>query len=190
MKPILISILTLILATSLHAQQYQIGLNSEAVFSRDLLVLEDYHSNQHMFIANTLSGQYDNHHWQYGFSAGYRTGSVSASFFTPSLICTYSTSPKPPTLVTVHGSLTEIPLRLFANRKVTFKRMELYFGPFLGYSTASDKYDVVESGVHNVQIYHHNWLVGGIQTGGTYFVKKHFGINAGITTEYNMFFPI
>ena len=64
--------------------------------------------------------------------------------------------------------------------------MEIYAGPFLGYSIASDKYDVLESGVRHMDIYRHNWLVGGIQAGSTYFITKQLGINAGVATEYNI----
>jgi hypothetical protein len=80
MKPILISVFALIVATSLHAQHFQVGLNGGAVISRAPLVFEQYHSNQHMFMAGSVSAQYDSRHWQYGISAGYRTNSFSDGY--------------------------------------------------------------------------------------------------------------
>ena len=185
MKPILISVFALLVASSLQAQKFQVGLNGGAVFSTSSLVSPQYHSDQHIFTAGTVSAQFDARHWQYGFSVGYRAGSFSTAY-DEYIWCGYPSSPPNPLSFKVHGSFREIPFRLFADRKITFKRMEMYIGSFLGYTFSTDKYFISESLRDYQTAYHNHWLVGGIQVGGTYFITKQLGINAGIATEYNV----
>jgi hypothetical protein len=184
MRTLLLSVLILA-ATSLHAQHFQIGIDGGAVYgSKPAIVGEQFDNNQHRFIAGGIRAMYDCHHWQCGVSIGYRTNSFSGSFHFYG--DDFSTLPPPdPKPIKFSVSQKEIPLRLFINRKIAFKRLETYIGPFIGYTFAVDKI-VVSVPNEPYPTYHHDWLVGGVQVGATYFVTKRLGINVELSGEYNV----
>ncbi len=185
MRSLLLSIFALFTTLLVSAQGFQLGLDGGIVYNtKPASTGDNYDNNQHRFAASALKAIYNHHHWQYGLNIGYRENSFSGSYF--HLVFYNSILPViPPDLVPYTVSQKEFPFKLFINRKITFKHLETYIGPFIGYTFATSKEVVsVPNEPHPTQ--YSGWLIGGIQVGTTYFITKRFGINIELSTEYNI----
>ena len=184
MKKQLLLLCLLFVGISLSAQNFQIGIDGGVVYnSKPAVVGDQYDNNQHRSATGALDLKFDRHKWQYGVNLGYRINSFSGSYYWwgddfPGF------PPPAPTLTTYKISQKEFPLKFCLDRKITFNHLETYIGPFLGFTFATSRF-MVSAPNEAYPVQHYNWLIGGVQVGGIYFLTKRLGINVDLNAEYN-----
>lgn len=195
----------LLVATSLSAQRFELGINGGVGFNGKTKSLT---SGTHISTNNkplntsdvySLKGMYSYKNWQFGVSFDHRRATykieqrtVFISYFFPTGIQSYSEP------IYVHRSRPYYPVKFFANRKVKLNHFELYGGLSAGFvilagvkpdPTISDLTMDMETRQRTAD-YHINHgisFTAGAQMGCTYFVSRHIGLNVEVNADYVQF---
>jgi len=190
MKLIIITVLSLFLASSCFAQKIELGLNGGEVFNSAPVsgFYKSYSNNKPSDLSATgnLSISYNYKKWQAGLSAGYMQLSYTAGnndwmnfvdyFNTPSERFTPGSKP-------VIGNLA-IPVKLFINRKICFKKLDIYGGLSGGYAFMSYKYQGEPFPGNPYKTVTGCGADFGIQLGVNYNFSKHLVANLQLNGDY------
>jgi hypothetical protein len=128
----------------------------------------------------SLKGMYNVNKWQLGLSVDFR----KLNFTFPNMY-TIPLNPNYWGRNESHGRLTCMPVSIFANRKISLKKFDLYGGASLGYafSWVDKKLPQFESfSVDRTVGYSRGYqgFLGGVQVGGNYKLNKRMAINAEV----------
>jgi hypothetical protein len=185
MRPIILTLIAAIIVNSAVAKNWEFGLNGGlALNSAPVDHYKDYYFypyNNHKSPSDatpaySLSIAYNMHQWQIGVSLSEQNISYTESgyMFLP------FDNVKP-----YYGSIKyvmadpAIPANIFINRKVNYRKLCLYGGIYGGYAIAFNSGVVNKSWFYRPEVRSDNTAYDfGIQIGGSYFLTKHFGLNA------------
>lgn len=190
MKCLFLSALLFAIATIVFAQKFEIGLNGGIGNNTVPTISDTYPFNSHKkappaSAVGLLKLAYNYKKWKFGIEADYINLScefVQAQYYliNGQLVQLYSGK-------TVNATLGNpaLPVKLFANRRIAFKHLETYYGISAGYVFLRNGFIplATEWSPVSPSNYGHG-LCAGLQIGGTYFISKHFGLNAELQGNY------
>lgn len=206
MKAALVTVV-LAIANILHAQKIELGLNAGISFAGKTInlssdrinIIEDQNSSTY---SQTLSikGIYHFKKWHAGLSVDYRCATYRLYYNNSGAIICYASSPyENKSHVNIHQNRPYYPIRLFANKEITIKHIELYTGLSVGYVFMSGQYrwlsDLSVPGTHTdveSRQQHADFIINrrlfgisaGAQAGCTWYFSERMGLNAEIFADY------
>lgn len=195
MKNFALALLLSILAPGASAQNFEFGINGGIVFNslRDGYFGDTYASfSEYRSSAVSAKAMYTTHKYQIGVAVTKMTFLYNAVYSRQ-----YSHTGGLSTPIQHLGGFGvlaassqftdhEMPLTLFINRVLSFKKLEAYGGLSVAYRLNKIKQEQDNSSLWTAPllIKSKNRWGAGIHIGASYFITKHFGINAEVACEY------
>jgi hypothetical protein len=176
----LLSAALLLLTVPVYAQHFEAGISGGVVKNSLHNVwfgsnnFDDFTYFQSSVITPivTVKVIYVSKYYQLGIDAGCRT-----LFFKNHEYIKYD-------VITYQTTNNDLPVKLFLNRRLCFKHIDVYGGIYGAYiiNHSHKQNTIIPGDVYNQ---HDNRLAAGLQIGATYFITKHVGINAEVSIEHN-----
>ena len=187
MKLILISAILSLGIYSASAQKLEIGVNGGFQYNSAVHRIDGAGTSNEdlrsVKAASTTSFKAMLHtgKWQYGLSIDYTrlNGIYKESMM---FYCPVIQSAENPRRSYTNSSTPIIPLRLFLNRTTTFKNFEIYGGASAGYVFFANTDTYIP--MPDVSRSHYSGYSTGVQTGATWYVTEHTGINLESHADY------
>lgn len=185
MKPILFTAIAVLAFNTTFAQKWELGLNGGIVWNTLPSYIEktEYTAPSKLSLMGNVKLMRNFKKWQVGLSvsAMQLTYINKMQFWLEDMSTPFSEEPFGDKVVMANPA---VPVTLFVNRKVDFKRVELYGGLSAGYVYLSQRIKYFTGATF--QTYHNtgSGYTIGAQLGGTYYITRHIGLNGELSAAY------